>query len=83
MSIKVLLIDDDPAFRALFRHHITTEWPDAAITEYDPLSTGKLAPEFVAAGYDAVLLDHMLGTESGLFISIDGGAEAFHPANTR
>jgi CheY-like chemotaxis protein len=66
MSIKVLLIDDDPAFRALFRHHITTEWPDAAITEYDPLSTGKLAPEFVAAGYDAVILDHTLGTESGL-----------------
>ena len=44
MTIKVLIIDDDPAFRALFRHHITTEWPDAAITEYDPLSTGNLAP---------------------------------------
>ncbi len=66
MSIKVLLIDDDPAYRALFRHHITTEWPDAAITEHDPLTAGKLAPEFTAAGYDAVLLDHALGTESGL-----------------
>ena len=66
MSIKVLLIDDDPAFRALFRHHITTEWPDAAITEHDPLSEGRLAPEFTAAGYDAVLLDHTLGAESGL-----------------
>jgi DNA-binding response OmpR family regulator/tRNA A-37 threonylcarbamoyl transferase component Bud32 len=66
MSIKVLVIDDDPAFRALFRHHITTEWPDAAITEHDPLTAGKLAPEFTAAGYDVVLLDHTLGAESGL-----------------
>ncbi len=66
MSIKVLIIDDDPAYRALFRHHITTEWPDAAITEYDPLCAGKIAPEFTAAGYDAVLLDHALGADSGL-----------------
>jgi len=66
MSIRVLLIDDDPAYRALFRHHITTEWPDAAITEHDPVSAGKLAPEFVAAGYDTVLIDHALGVESGL-----------------
>jgi CheY-like chemotaxis protein len=66
MSIRVLLIDDDPAYRALFRHHITTEWPDAAITEHDPVSAGKLAPEFMAAGYDTVLIDHALGAESGL-----------------
>ncbi len=66
MSIRVLLIDDDPAYRALFRHHITTEWPDAVIAEHDPLKAGKLAPEFTAAGYDAVLLDHALGSESGL-----------------
>lgn len=66
MSIRVLLIDDDPAYRALFRHHITTEWPDAAITEHDPVSAGKLAPEFVASGYDTVLIDHALGVESGL-----------------
>lgn len=66
MSIRVLLIDDDPAYRALFRHHITTEWPDASITEHDPVSAGKLAPEFMAAGYDTVLIDHALGVESGL-----------------
>lgn len=66
MSIRILLIDDDPAYRALFRHHITTEWPDATINEHDPLKAGRLAPEFTAAGYDAVLLDHTLGAESGL-----------------
>jgi len=66
MSFKVLLIDDDPAYRTLFRHHITIEWPDASIVEHDPVSAGKLAPEFTAAGYDAVLIDHALGAESGL-----------------
>lgn len=66
MSIRVLIIDDDPAYRALFRHHITTEWPDASIAEHDPVSAGKLAPEFVAAGYDTVLIDHTLGGEDGL-----------------
>jgi len=66
MSFRVLLIDDDPAYRALFRHHITIEWPDASITEHDPVSAGKLAPEFTAAGYDVVLVDHSLGAESGL-----------------
>ena len=75
MSIKVLVIDDDPAFRALFRHHITTEWPDAAITEHDPLTTGKLAAEFTAAGYDVVLLDHMLGVESGHGGDVSAGRE--------
>jgi DNA-binding response OmpR family regulator len=66
MAFRVLLIDDDPAYRALFRHHITTEWPDASIVEHDPLTAGKLAPEFTAAGYDVVLVDHALGNESGL-----------------
>jgi CheY-like chemotaxis protein len=66
MAFKILLIDDDPAYRALFRHHITIEWPDASIVEHDPLKSGQLAPEFTAAGYDVVLIDHALGAESGL-----------------
>ncbi len=66
MSIKVLLIDDEPAWRELLRHHITTEWPDALIRPRDPRIEGPLAPEFAAAAFDAVLLDHDLGGESGL-----------------
>ena len=66
MSIKVLLIDDDPLWRDLLGHHITTEWPDAMIRRRDPRSEGPLAPEFAAAAFDVVLLDHDLGGESGL-----------------
>lgn len=66
MSIKVLLIDDEPAWRELLSHHITTEWPDALIRRRDPRVEGPLAPEFAGAAFDAVLLDHDLGGESGL-----------------
>ena len=66
MTVKLLLIDDEAVFRQLLRHHITIEWVDAAITEHDPVLDGKLAPEFTAAGFDAVILDQELAGESGL-----------------
>jgi len=66
MTVRLLLIDDEAVFRQLLRHHITTEWPDAAITEHDPVTDGKPAAEFTAAGYEAVILDQDLGAEKGL-----------------
>jgi DNA-binding response OmpR family regulator len=66
MSIKVLLIDDDPRWRELIAHHITTEWSDALIRQRDPVVEGPLAPEFAAAAFDVVLLDHDLAGQSGL-----------------
>ncbi len=66
MTVKLLLIDDEAVFRQLLRHHITIEWPDAAITEHDPVVDGKLAPEFTAAGFEAVVLDQDLAGEKGL-----------------
>jgi DNA-binding response OmpR family regulator len=66
MTVKLLLIDDEAVFRQLLRHHITIEWPDAAITEHDPVVDGKLAPEFTAAGFEAVVLDQDLAAEKGL-----------------
>jgi eukaryotic-like serine/threonine-protein kinase len=66
VTIKVLLIDDEPAWRELLSHHITIEWPDALIRRRDPRIEGPLAPEFAAAAFDAVLLDHDLGGDSGL-----------------
>ena len=66
MTVRLLLIDDEAVFRQLLRHHITTEWPDAAITEHDPATDGKPAAEFTAAGYEAVILDQELGAENGL-----------------
>ncbi len=66
MTVKLLLIDDEAVFRQLLRHHITIEWPDAAISEHDPVVDGKLAPEFTAAGFEAVILDQDLVAEKGI-----------------
>src|SRR5262245_13537829 len=66
MSIRVLLIDDDAAWRSLIGHHITTEWPDATVTQRDPAVEGRLAPELTAAAFDAVLLDHDPAGENGI-----------------
>ncbi|MCW5574317.1 MAG: response regulator transcription factor, partial [Steroidobacteraceae bacterium] len=56
--MRLLLIDHDPRYRALLRHHVTCRWPDAEIVTYNPVRRGRLAPEFLAQGFDAVLLDH-------------------------
>ena len=56
--MRLLLIDDDPRYRALLRHHVSCEWQDVDVVAYNPATRGKFQPEFLAQGYDAVLLDH-------------------------
>jgi eukaryotic-like serine/threonine-protein kinase len=56
--MRLLLIDDDPRYRALLRHHVTCDWPDADLIAYNPVVRGRLPKEFLAQGFDAVLLDH-------------------------
>ena len=60
MSIKVMIIDGQADFRTLLMHHVTTHWPDAIISAYDPVEAGKLPEEFSGAGNDIILLgsDH-------------------------
>jgi serine/threonine protein kinase len=65
MSIKVMIIDGQAAFRKLLMHHITTHWPDAVITDYDPIVSGQLPDEFSGAGNDIILLGDVLGNEIG------------------
>jgi CheY-like chemotaxis protein len=65
MSIKVIIIDGQAAFRKLLMHHITTHWPDAIVTDYDPIVAGQLPDEFSGAGNDIVLLGDELGNEVG------------------
>jgi len=61
MSIKIMIIDGQAAFRSLLMHHVTTHWPDAIISAYDPIVAGQLPDEFSGAGNDIILL----GNEQG------------------
>lgn len=54
--MRLLLIEEDPKVRALIRHHVTCHWPEAQITAHPPEARGPVPPEFLAQGYDAVLL---------------------------
>ena len=56
-----MIIDRQADFRTLLMHHVTTHWPDATITAYDPSAAGHLPDEFSGAGNDVILL----GSEHG------------------
>lgn len=58
-----MIIDGQAAFRKLLKHHITTHWPDAILSDYDPIVSGQLPDEFSGAGNDIVLLGDELGNE--------------------
>ena len=54
--MRLLVIEEDPKVRALIRHHVTCHWPEAQVTAHPPEARGPVPPEFLAQGYDAVLL---------------------------
>jgi serine/threonine protein kinase len=54
--VRLLLIDDEPALQALVRHHVTCAWPDARIDVHEPARLGALPADFLAQGFDAVLI---------------------------
>ena len=55
--MRLLLIVQDARFRSLIRHHVTCEWPNADLVMRSTRAPGNLPPEFLAQGYDAVLVD--------------------------
>src|SRR5262245_14962548 len=64
--MRLMLIDDDPRYRTLLRHHISCDWPDVDLVSYNPRVRGPLTPGFLAQGYSVVLLDHEWRGGSGL-----------------
>ena len=56
-----MIIDGHADFRTLLMHHITTHWPDAVVTAYDPTSAGHLPDEFSGAGNNVILLGDQQG----------------------
>lgn len=54
--MRLLLIEEDARRCALIRERLMAWRPQASLTIHRPVSQGALAPEFLAQGYDAVLL---------------------------
>jgi serine/threonine protein kinase len=61
-----MIIDGQAEFRSLLSHHLSTHWPDAEISEFDPVASGHLPDEFSGAGNDIVLLGNRLGDRNGV-----------------
>ena len=61
-----MIIDGRAEFRSLLMHHVTTHWPDAIMSAYDPTEAGHLPDEFSGAGNDIVLLGDDVGDREGL-----------------
>jgi tRNA A-37 threonylcarbamoyl transferase component Bud32/DNA-binding response OmpR family regulator len=55
--MRLLLIVQDARYRTLLRHHISCEWPDATVDHRSARTPGPLPPEYLAQGYDVVVLD--------------------------
>jgi CheY-like chemotaxis protein len=66
VSPKIFIIDDQPEYRALLGHHVSTHWPAADVREYDPIKSGRLPDTFSGAGNDIVLLGHPAGEGDAL-----------------
>jgi eukaryotic-like serine/threonine-protein kinase len=64
--MRVLLIDDDVAFRSLMAGMLAFACPGADVEQYDPAAKGRPAAEFGLAAFDLVFLDYRLGREDGL-----------------
>ena len=56
-----MIIDGQAEFRSLLQHHVSTHWPDATISDFDPVESGHLPDEFSGAGNDIILLGNRLG----------------------
>ncbi len=79
MSVKVMIIDGQAEFRSLLMHHVTTHWPDAIISVYDPVSAGYLPDEFSGAGNDVILLGDELGDRFGIDVLKQFGKQPSFP----
>jgi len=61
-----MIIDEQAQFRTLLMHHVTTHWPDAIISAYDPTVAGHLPDEFSGADNDLILLGSLHGERDGI-----------------
>jgi serine/threonine protein kinase len=61
-----MIIDGQAEFRSLLKHHLSTHWHDAIVTDFDPVADGHLPDEFSGAGNDIILLGNNQGDRNGI-----------------
>ena len=54
--MRLLAIEQELRIQALLRHHASCRWPAVEVVSYQPADRGLIPPEFLAQGFDAVLL---------------------------
>ncbi len=64
--MRLLAIEQEPRIQALIRHHASCRWPAVNVVAYPPLERGRIPPEFLAQGFDAVLLAQSWAGGEGL-----------------
>ena len=57
LAPRLLLVTGDGEFVDRLRNELSAAWPEAGLRIHDPRTDGRLPEGFVAAGFDAVLLD--------------------------
>jgi eukaryotic-like serine/threonine-protein kinase len=78
--MRLLLIVQDARFRTLIRHHVSCQWPDATLTMRTSHNVTAMPPEFLAQGFDAVIIDQAwLGGRGLAWLQDLGSRRGFAP----
>jgi len=65
MKRRFFIIHDDPDYRSLLSHHVSTHWPQADNLLYDPDASGRLPDDFAGASSDLVMIgDEVAGDDA-------------------
>jgi tRNA A-37 threonylcarbamoyl transferase component Bud32 len=73
-SMKMLLIAADPPLEALVREHVSRRWPAAEVRLWSPPLQGSLPRDFLAHGFDVVLVSESWSGGEGMQWMLELGA---------